>query len=172
MVHAVTSYRQEYDEKRVERQTRYHHEDQLRTEGEFIGERRADYVATRGERAPVRRPQDNLRLEGEFVGRTREEAPKYGERAPITKPRDNLKSEGQFDSKYLEFELRSHAFSAELRKRIIHLVIVRRSSSTTRIKRSRFCRVSSYNNHRAGLHRCYRRTIEPDTSQHLHEDRG
>lgn len=101
-VHSVTSYRQEYDEKRVEKQTRVYHEDQLRTGGEFIGERRTDYVATRGERAPVRKPQDNLRPEGEFVGRPREEAPKYGDRAPIKKPRDNLKFEGEFDSKRLD----------------------------------------------------------------------
>ncbi|XP_011864756.1 PREDICTED: uncharacterized protein LOC105560330 [Vollenhovia emeryi] len=127
-VHAVTSYRQDYDEKRVEKQMKYHHEDQLRTEGEFIGQRRTDYVATKGERAPVRKPQDhlkpegefvkrpkeeaptrgerapvkkpqdNLRPEGEFIGKPREEAPKYGERAPITKPRDNLKFEGDFDT--------------------------------------------------------------------------
>lgn len=97
--------------------------------GEFIGERRTDYVATkgerapirkpqdhlkpegefvgrpkqeaptRGERAPVKKPQDNLRPEGEFIGKPREEAPKYGERAPVTKPRDTLKFEGDFDSK-------------------------------------------------------------------------
>lgn len=97
-MHTVTSYRQEFDEKRLEKQTRYYHEDQLHTEGEFIGERRMDYVATKGERAPVRKPQDNLRPEGDFVGRPREEAPKYGERTPITKPRDNLKFEGEFDS--------------------------------------------------------------------------
>lgn len=97
-VHAVTSYREEFDEKRVDRQTVYHHEDHLRMEGDFAGERRADYVATRGERAPVRKPQDNLRPEGEFVGRVREEAPTKGDRAPITRPRDNLRPEGEFDS--------------------------------------------------------------------------
>ncbi|KAL0102066.1 hypothetical protein PUN28_018543 [Cardiocondyla obscurior] len=127
-MHTVTSYRQDYDEKRVEKQTKYHHEDHLRTEGEFIGQRKTDYVATkgerapvkkpqdhlkpegefarrpkeeaptRGERAPVKKPQDNLRPEGEFVGKPREEAPKFGERAPITKPRDNLKFEGDFDT--------------------------------------------------------------------------
>lgn len=98
-VHAVSSYRQEYDEKHVERQTRYYHEDQLHTGGEFTGERRADYVATKGERAPVKKPQDNLKPEGEFIGRPREEAPKYGERMPVTKPRDTLKFEGDLDSK-------------------------------------------------------------------------
>lgn len=133
-VHTVTSYRQDYDEKRVEKQTKYYHEDHLRTEGEFIGQRRTDYVATkgervlvkkpedhlkpegefvrrpkekaptRGERAPVKKPQDNLKPEGEFVGKPREEAPKYGERAPITKPKDNLKFEGDFDSKFRKFD--------------------------------------------------------------------
>ncbi|XP_011699680.1 PREDICTED: titin [Wasmannia auropunctata] len=127
-LHTVTSYRQDYDEKRVEKQMKFYHEDHLHTEGEFIGQRRTDYVATKGERAPVKKPQDhlkpegeffkrpkeeapikgerapvkkpqdNLRPEGEFVGKPREEAPKYGERAPITKPRDNLKFEGDFDT--------------------------------------------------------------------------
>lgn len=65
-IYGVTSYRQEYDEKHVNRQVKFHHEDQLHLEGEFTGERRTDYVATRGERAPVRKPQDNLRPEGDF----------------------------------------------------------------------------------------------------------
>ena len=82
----------------MDRQTVYHHEDHLRMEGEFVGERRTDYSATRGERAAVRKPQDNLRPEGEFAGRVREEAPKKGDRAPITRPRDNLRPEGEFDS--------------------------------------------------------------------------
>lgn len=102
-VHAVTSYREEFDEKRVDRQTVYHHEDHLRMEGDFVGERRTDYVATRGERAPVRRPQDNLRPEGEFVGRPKEEAPKKGDRAAVTRPRDNLRPEGEFDSEIFSF---------------------------------------------------------------------
>lgn len=101
----MTSYREDYDEKRVEKQTKYYHEDHLHTEGEFIGERRADYVATRGERAPVRKPQDNLKPEGDFVRRPRQEAPKYGERAPITKPQDNLKFEGDFDSKFPDYNI-------------------------------------------------------------------
>lgn len=95
-VHAVTSYREEFDEKHVDRQTVYHHEDHLRMEGEFIGERRTDYVVTRGERAPVRKPQDNLKPEGEFIGRPKEEAPTKGEKAPVKKPQDNLKPEGEF----------------------------------------------------------------------------
>lgn len=96
-VDTVTSYRQDYDVKRVEKQTKYHHEDHLRTEGEFIGERRTDYVATRGERAAVKKPQDHLKPEGEFVGRPKEEAPTRGERAPVKRPQDNLKFEGEFD---------------------------------------------------------------------------
>ena len=96
----MTSYREEFDEKRVDRQTVYHHEDHLRLEGEFIGERRTDYAATRGERAPARKPQDNLKPEGEFTGRPREEAPKYGDRAPVRRPQDNLRPEGDFDSEF------------------------------------------------------------------------
>lgn len=68
-------------------------------EGDFVGERRTDYVATRGERAPVRRPQDNLRPEGEFIGRPKEEAPTRGERMPIRRPQDNLRPEGDIDGK-------------------------------------------------------------------------
>ncbi|KYN06803.1 hypothetical protein ALC62_02186 [Cyphomyrmex costatus] len=98
-LHTVTSYRQDYDEKRVEKQTKYYHEDHLRTEGEFIGQRRTDYVATKGERAPVRKPQDHLKPEGEFVRRPKEEAPTKGERAPVKKPQDNLKPEGEFVGK-------------------------------------------------------------------------
>ncbi|KAG5317371.1 TXND2 protein, partial [Pseudoatta argentina] len=95
-LHTVTSYRQDYDEKHVEKQTKYYHKDHLHTEGEFIGQRRTDYVATRGERAPVRKPQDHLKPEGEFVRRPKEEAPIRGERAPVKKPQDNLKQEGEF----------------------------------------------------------------------------
>ncbi|RLU15995.1 hypothetical protein DMN91_011753 [Ooceraea biroi] len=98
-VDTVTSYRQDYDVKRVEKQTKYYHTDHLRTEGEFIGERRTDYVATKGERAPVKKPQDHLKPEGEFIGRPKAEAPTRGERAPVKKPQDNLKFEGEFDSK-------------------------------------------------------------------------
>ncbi|KAM0735611.1 hypothetical protein ACS0PU_010759 [Formica fusca] len=97
-VHTVTSYRQDYDEKRVEKQTKYYHEDHLHTEGEFIGQRRADYVAIKGERAPVKKPQDHLKPEGEFVKRPKEEAPTKGERAPIKKPQASLKLEGDFDT--------------------------------------------------------------------------
>lgn len=100
-MHTITSYRQEFDEKRLEKQMRYHYEDQLRTEGEFIGERRTDYIATKGERMPIRKPQDNLKPEGEFVKRPKEQAPKKGERASVKKPQDNLKFEGDFDSKYI-----------------------------------------------------------------------
>lgn len=67
--------------------------------GEFIGERRTDYVATKGERAPVKKPQDHLKPEGEFVRRPKEEAPTRGERAPVRKPQDTLKFEGDLDSK-------------------------------------------------------------------------
>lgn len=35
-------------------------------EGEFIGERKTDFVAIQGDRAPIRKPQDNLRPGGEF----------------------------------------------------------------------------------------------------------
>ncbi|XP_020289920.1 titin isoform X3 [Pseudomyrmex gracilis] len=97
-VHIVTSYRQDFDEKRVEKQQKYYHEDHLHTEGEFIGTRRSDYVATKGERAPVKKPQDSLKPEGEWIGRPREEAPKHGERAPVTIPQDNLKLAGSFDT--------------------------------------------------------------------------
>lgn len=99
-VHTVTSYRQDYDEKRVEKQMKYYHEDHLHTEGEFIGQRRTDYVATKGERAPVKKPQDHLKPEGEFVKRPKEEAPKRGERAPVKKPQASLKLEGDLDSKF------------------------------------------------------------------------
>lgn len=111
-MHTVTSYRQEFDEKRlVDRQTIHHHEDHLRMEGDFVGERRTDYTATRGERAVVKKPQDNLKPEGEFVGRAREEAPKHGDRAPIRRPVDNLRPEGEFDSEihflsFLSFSFR------------------------------------------------------------------
>ena len=67
-VYGVTSYRQEYDEKHVDRSVTYHHEDHLHMEGDFVGERRTDYVATHGERMPIRKPQDNLRPEGEIDG--------------------------------------------------------------------------------------------------------
>lgn len=111
-VHIVTSYRQDFDEKRVEKQQKYYHEDHLHTEGEFIGTRRSDYVATKGERAPVKKPQDSLKPEGEWIGRPREEAPKHGERAPVTIPQDNLKLAGSFDSK--SFYLHSHLLSIYL----------------------------------------------------------
>lgn len=65
-------------------------------EGDFLGERRTDYVATHGERLPIKKPEDHLKPEGDFIGRPKEEAPKYGERAPIKKPKDNLKPEGEF----------------------------------------------------------------------------
>lgn len=94
----MSLYRQEFDEKHVDRQVKYYHEDHLHVEGEFTGERRTDYVATRGERAPVRKPQDNLKPEGDFFGRPKEEAPTHGERAPIRRPQDNLRPEGDFDS--------------------------------------------------------------------------
>ena len=170
-VHAVTSYREEFDEKRVDRQTVYHHEDHLRMEGDFAGERRADYVATRGERAPVRKPQDNLRPEGEFVGRVREEAPTKGERAvvkrprdnlrpegefvgrvreeaptkgdraPITRPRDNLRPEGEFDSEI------SILFAKQKNKNFVTILVLPVSLSSKR-----------YHNHGAGVHRHPRRT--------------
>lgn len=95
----VSSYHDEFDEKHVERRVMCHHEDHLHMEGDFVGERRTDYVATRGERAPVKRPEDNLRPEGEFYGRPKEEAPKRGERMPIKRPQDNLKPEGDIDGK-------------------------------------------------------------------------
>lgn len=104
----VTSYRQDYDVKRVEKQMKYYHEDHLRTEGEFIGERRTDYVATKGERVPLKKPQDHLKPEGEFIGRPKEETPTKGERAPVKKPQDNLKFEGEFDSKFLSPNLSSY----------------------------------------------------------------
>lgn len=63
---SVTSYKEEYDEKHVDRQSKFYHEDHLRMEGEFIGERRTDFTVTRGERAPIVIPQDNLKPEGEF----------------------------------------------------------------------------------------------------------
>ena len=140
-MHAVTSYREEFDEKRVDRQTVYHHEDHLRMEGDFAGERRADYVATRGERAPVRKPQDNLRPEGEFVGRVREEAPTKGERAPITRPRDNLRPEGEFDSEI------SILFAKQKNKNFVTILVLPVSLSSKR-----------YHNHGAGVHRHPRRT--------------
>ena len=82
----------------MDRQSKYHHEDHLRMEGEFTGERRSDFKVTRGERAPIKKPHDNLKPEGDFVGRPKEEAPKVGERAPVVKPQDNLKPEGDFES--------------------------------------------------------------------------
>lgn len=65
-IQTLTSYRQDYDEKRVEKQMKYYHEDHLHTGGEFIGQRRTDYVATKGERAPVKKPQASLKLGGDF----------------------------------------------------------------------------------------------------------
>lgn len=82
----------------MDRQFGYYHEDHLHMEGEFIGERRHDYIATKGDRLPIKKPQDNLKPEGEFTKRPKEEAPKVGERAPIKKPQDNLKPEGTFES--------------------------------------------------------------------------
>ncbi|KZC04400.1 hypothetical protein WN55_02762 [Dufourea novaeangliae] len=98
-IHAVTSYREEYDEKHVDRQTIRHHEDHLRMEGEFVGERRTDYVATRGERAPVRRPQDNLRPEGAFDSTTTTElvfTGMPGERPSPVRRNTYTKVEGEF----------------------------------------------------------------------------
>ena len=66
---STTSYKEEYDEKHVDRQAMYHFEDHLHMEGDFIGERRSDYSVTVGERAPVVRPVDNLKPEGDFESR-------------------------------------------------------------------------------------------------------
>jgi len=132
-VDTVTSYRQDYDVKHVEKQTRYHHEDHLHTEGEFIGERRVDYVATKGERAPVIKPQDHLKPEGEFIGRPKGEAPIRGERAPVKRPQDNLKFDGEFDSKFLGSDYvynskRSSKLSFRFYKLIFILNFIRNAS--------------------------------------------
>jgi hypothetical protein len=95
---SVTSYKEEYDEKHVDRQFNYYHADNLRMEGEFIGERRNDYTVTVGERAPVIKPEDNLKPEGDFIGRLQEEMPTIIERVPIIKTKDNLITEGEFES--------------------------------------------------------------------------
>lgn len=98
-VYAVTSYREEYDEKHVDRQVKYHHEDHLHMQGEFTGERRSDYVATRGDRAPVKKPKDNLKPEGNFESVTTTElvfTGVPGERPSPVRRNTYTKVEGEF----------------------------------------------------------------------------
>merc|ERR1712117_482591 len=77
-----------------ERATITKHQDNLKTEGAFSGERKT--MATKGERAQVVRHADNLHLEGEMQKREKHVVLK-GERASVAKHDDNLKiAEGKF----------------------------------------------------------------------------
>ncbi|EZA48960.1 hypothetical protein X777_12406 [Ooceraea biroi] len=142
-VDTVTSYRQDYDVKRVEKQTKYYHTDHLRTEGEFIGERRTDYVARRannakvaattttdlvftgtpGERpTPIRR-NTYTKTEGDFIDETTTRSQYIDhrsiQRAEIVKRTDNLTvGEGEFTgTSRIKEDFQTHVVEREPRRR-------------------------------------------------------
>ncbi|XP_011503243.1 PREDICTED: titin [Ceratosolen solmsi marchali] len=106
----ITSYKEEYDKKSVDREINYYNADHLHIEEEFIGERRHDYTATKdlstsldflgisGENPSTERRNTYTKVEGEFIDTTKSKTECIDhDRTETIQITDRFKSKGPFE---------------------------------------------------------------------------
>lgn len=110
-IEATTAYRNDYDQKHVEKATAIRYYDNLRLEGSLDIPQKPKYEST--PRSKPFRPQDNLKPEGDFerpakstynsisdtAKMSKEHLKYHGDRAEIVKRMDNLHMEGEIFGK-------------------------------------------------------------------------